>query len=65
MDSKEFSTVVRKVTAERGIKHKAIAERLGITGQALSSKLQGQTKWSIDQASIVTKMLDLSDDVWR
>ncbi len=48
---------------ESGIKKKEIAKRLGITPQALNHKLDGNTKFSVDEAQKLCQILQI--DCWR
>lgn len=44
---------------ESGIKKKEIAKRLGITPQALNNKLDGDSKFSVDEARKLCQILQI------
>ena len=57
MDKSLFDNKV----AERGIKYAFIAEKLNISGQALTRKRNGNIPFKISEIKILKEILDLSD----
>lgn len=46
-------TVLNKLIEERAIKRIAIAQTIGVTEQTLRNKLQGRSKFDIDEATMI------------
>lgn len=53
---------LRGVIAERGIKQSSLAKAFGISTQALSKKLNGTTKTTVDDAIKFCNILQITDN---
>lgn len=60
----KFTEAVIQAIESHGMKKGFVAEKLGITRQALYLKLDGRSRWSADDVAILTKLLDLPLDLW-
>lgn len=45
-----------------GLKHKAIAEKLGITAQGFRKKRKGVTEFKVSEVNVLTELLTLTDE---
>lgn len=60
----KFTQAVKAAIAEQGLKKAYVAERLHITPQSLSNKLNEKAPWSADEAATLTKLLKIPPDIW-
>lgn len=51
---------VRACMARKAIRQDDLAERLGLSQQALSSRLTGRTRWTLDDLAAVADALNVS-----
>lgn len=54
------SNVLTENIKKKGIKQKAIAEKLNISTTSLNNKLSGKTKFYVDEALTLLDILDIS-----
>lgn len=54
--------LLKEKIKESGLKHKYIAERLGMTPQGLYKKLSDSSDWFFSQVMVMKELLRLSDD---
>jgi transcriptional regulator with XRE-family HTH domain len=57
--SATVSAEVRAWMARRGLSQEALAERLGISRQALSARLTGRTQWTVDDLAAAAHALNV------
>jgi DNA-binding XRE family transcriptional regulator len=48
--------------AEAGYTQGKLAEKLGVSVNTLSAKISGKTKFTIDEAALICKVLDITDE---
>lgn len=63
MTSEEFSAYLRSMLDSRGIRYTFVAEKLGITKQTLNKKMHNIRKWTIDEFSMLVKLLGIDPNI--
>ena len=58
--SRQVSTEIRAWMARRALTQQDIALALGISRQAVSARLNGQTQWTLDDLAAVAEELGVS-----
>lgn len=58
-----FVKAVKDQIGKRGIKQNFVAERIGLSPQAFSRKLNGGTKFTINEISKLMKLLDIPPEI--
>jgi transcriptional regulator with XRE-family HTH domain len=58
--SRQVSTEIRAWMARRGLTQQDVALALGISRQAVSARLNGQTQWTLDDLAAVAEALGVS-----
>ncbi len=57
------ATAVKVAMVRSGITQHQIAEALGVSQPAVSARLAGRTPWTVDELTIVARLLDVRPSV--
>lgn len=55
-----MSDLVRDASDRFGLTQAALAERIGISREALSARLNGRAKWDLSEVVALSQLLDLN-----